>query len=78
MLSQKLHGQETTTRGRQYPRRGLLEGLPHWRIKRGVLIVRVEDRERVVELLQQFVKEVYGWTVVLQPREWRRLRRPAG
>ncbi len=74
LLRQKLYGQQTTTRGRVYHRRGLLEDLPHWRIKRGVMVVRKEDREQVVELLGSFVKEIHWWEVKLRPSEARRLR----
>ncbi len=75
-LVQKLYGQDTTTRGQVYHRHGLLEDIPHWRIKRGVLVVREEDRERVVQLIEQYANEVYWWPVSLTPGELNRLRAP--
>lgn len=77
LLTQRLHGQDTTTRGRVYHRHGLLEEIPHWRIKRGVLMVKEEDRERVVKLLREYAKEVYWWPVKLAPGERKRLTLPS-
>ena len=73
---QKLCGQDTTTRGQVYHRHGLLEDIPPWRIKRGVLVVRGEDRERVVQLIEPYAREVYGWPVSLRPGERSRLPLP--
>lgn len=75
-LVQKLYGQDTTTRGQVYHRHGLLEDIAHWRIKRGVLVVGEEDRERVVQLIEQYANEVHWWSVTLRPGDAGRLRVP--
>lgn len=75
-LVQLLYGQDTTTRGQVYHRHGLLEDIPHWRIKRGVFVVLAKDRPRVVELLEQYAGKVYWWQVNLTPEDLTRLRVP--
>jgi hypothetical protein len=66
-LVKKLYGQETSAQGGRYKyrRRGLLNGMPHRRLIRGVLIVRGEDARKVVSLLKELGAEVHVRTVKL-------------
>jgi hypothetical protein len=51
---QKFYGQDTTTRGGSYRYRkaGLLDGIPHRKLRSGVLIVRERDLNRVEAFLK--------------------------
>ncbi len=76
--TQKLYGQSSSSRGRKYHRKGVLESLPHWRVKRGVILVRADDREKVVRVLKGLVQEIHWWPVPLRPRDRQLLNRQAG
>ena len=52
-----------------YRRPGFLDEIPHVRVIRGVVIVRKEDAEKVVDFLRGFDAEVYAWTVMLRPED---------
>jgi hypothetical protein len=56
---QKLYGQASTTRGGSYRYRkiGLLDGIPHRKLRPGVLIVRERDLPGLVEFLRQWRAE---------------------
>jgi hypothetical protein len=56
----KLYGQETSSWSGKYSYRrpGLLDGLAHRRLLRGVLIVRERDAERVLEFLREWKAQV--------------------
>jgi hypothetical protein len=60
-LVKRLYGQETSSHGGRYRyrRTGLLEGVPHRRLIRGVIVLRVEDEKRVVRLLRELGAEVH-------------------
>lgn len=60
-LVKRLYGQETSSHGGKYRyrRKGLLEGVPHRRLIRGVIVLREEDEKRVVRLLRELGAEVY-------------------
>ncbi len=47
--------------------------MPHWKVMRGLVIVRAEDRERLVRALKEWTKEVYWWPITLGPRDLKRL-----
>lgn len=72
---QRLFGQTTSTRGKRYHRTGILEGIPHWRVARGVLVVREVDREKVLDIVQALAHEVNCWRIELDSRQLRRLTR---
>ncbi len=59
-LVRRLYGQRTSSHGGKYTywRRGLLDDIPYVRLIRGVIIVRTEDTEQVVDLLKGFGAEV--------------------
>ncbi len=60
-LVKKLYGQRTSSHGGTYVyrRKGLLDEIPHVRLIRGVVIVRMEDAGRVARLLQAYDAEVH-------------------
>lgn len=75
-LVKKLYGQETSShKGRyRYHRKGLLDEVPYQKLIRGVLIVRMKDKNRVVELLKSFNAEVHIRHIVLTPEDIKALR----
>jgi hypothetical protein len=73
---QKLYGQTTSTRGQRYHRVGILERVPHWRVARGVLLVRESDREVVLRMMRAWTSDLVWWPVPLRARDRRRLSRP--
>ena len=60
-LVKRLYGQETSSHGGKYRyrRKGLLEGVPHRRLIRGVIVLREEDEKSVVRLLRELGAEVH-------------------
>jgi hypothetical protein len=58
-----------------YRRPGFIDGIPHVRVIRGVVIVRTEDAGKVVNFLKGFGAEIYAWTVVLRPEDEKALAR---
>ncbi|HLY77376.1 MAG TPA: hypothetical protein VKT21_05780 [Thermoplasmata archaeon] len=75
-FQQKVFGSTTSTRGKRYHRTGAMEAIPHWRVTRGVLVVRARDREQVVDLLRKWVAEIHWWGIALSPQERRRVEPP--
>jgi len=75
-LVKKLYGQETSShKGRyRYHRKGLLDELPYQKLTRGVLIVKIEDKNKVVELLERFNAEYHTREVALTPEDIKALR----
>lgn len=71
---QAIYGAPTSTGGRRYHRKGLMDELPHWRVIRGVVLVHPKDRARVVRELREWTSEVYWWSVRLRRAEQRQLR----
>jgi len=63
----KFYGQDTSSHGGRYRYRrpGFLDDVPHRRLIRGVLVLREEDRDRVVEFLRGYGAEIHVRTVVL-------------
>ncbi|MGI0151535.1 MAG: hypothetical protein ACREC5_06335 [Thermoplasmata archaeon] len=70
---QTIFGQNGRSRGYRYRRHGVLDEIPHWRVMRGLIVVREEDRARVVQALRKWTKEVYWWPIPLSARDLRRL-----
>ena len=66
-LVKKLYGQNTSShKGRyRYRRKGLLDEIPSHRLIRGVIIVRKEDKDKVLNLLKKFNADVNIREVVL-------------
>ena len=63
----KFYGQDTSSHGGRYRYRrpGFLDDIPHRRLIRGVLVLREEDRDRVVEFLRGYGAEIHVRTVLL-------------
>jgi hypothetical protein len=73
---QRLFGQITSTRGKRYHRTGLLEGIPHWRPMRGVLVVREVDRARVIRELRHSGVRHEWWPIQLTARQFAQVALP--
>ena len=73
-LAKKLYGQETSSGGYSYRRKGLLDGIPHRRLIRGVFLVRVHDGPPVRRLLQELGCETHVRRVILAPGDERVLK----
>jgi len=60
-LSRALHGyKDRSNNGRYlYARKGLLDKIPHLQLQKGVLLIREEDTQLVVKLLQKYGAEYY-------------------
>lgn len=72
-FTERVLGQDRRENGRLYRRRGLLDQIPHWKISRGVLVVRARDRNRIVRELRKWTREVEAWPIPLTRRQLRRL-----
>ena len=67
---------DRSNRGKySYRRPGFIDGIPHLRVIRGVVIVRTEDAGKVMSFLKEFGAEVYAWTVVLTHEDEKALAR---
>lgn len=57
----KFYGQDTTSHsGRyRYHRHGLLDDIPHRRIIRQVVIIRIEDAKKIVDFLKKYNAEIH-------------------
>lgn len=76
---EKVLGVDRKVGNRTYRRRGLLDDIPHWKVNRGVVMVRSRDRPGVVRALRGWTRDVEWWEVVLTRRQERRLERePSG
>jgi len=74
-LCKQLYGQGTSTRGKKYRRRGLLDEIPHRKLIRGVIVLSTRDAKEVIRLLKEFNAEVHVRDVVLTPDDKKALRR---
>ena len=59
-FTKKFYGQETSSWGGKYTyrREGLLDGVPHRKLLRGVVILRERDLEKVVAFLEEWKAQV--------------------
>lgn len=73
-FAEKVLGQNRKVGDRTYRRRGLLDTLPHWKVNRSVIVVREEDRARVVRVLRQWTPDVWWWSIPLTKGDLRQLR----
>jgi hypothetical protein len=53
----------------------LLEDIPHIRLIRGVIVVRVVDLGVVVDFLNKYNAELWVWDVTLSPEDEKTLTR---
>ena len=63
----RFYGQDTSTRGKRYRRRGLLDKIPHRKLIRGVIVLSTRDANDVIKFLRKFNAEVHVRDVVLTP-----------
>ena len=58
---QKFYGQETSSHGGKYRyrRRGLLDGVPYRKLTRGVVVLRHEDLDLVVDFLREYASKIH-------------------
>lgn len=71
----KFYGQVTSTRGKKYRRIGLLDGIPHIKLARGVVIVLKKDADEVIKFIQRFGRvDFHTRDVVLAPQDRKVLR----
>jgi len=73
-LVKKLYGQATSSAGHRYRRKGLLDGIPHRRLIRGVLVLRPKDAAAVRGLLEELDCEIHERRVELTPEDKDRLK----
>ena len=71
---EKVWGQTRTSNGRLSRRHGALERIPHWKVGRGVVIVRARDGPNVVRELERWKAEVMWWPIPLEQGHTRRLQ----
>lgn len=76
-LAERVWGQKRKVGGHEYQRRGMLTGVPHWKVTRGALVVRREDGPRVVREIRRWAKGVVWWPVPLTQGQLRELRKGA-
>jgi hypothetical protein len=67
-LCKQLYGQGTSTRGKMYRRKGLLDEIPHRKRIRGVIVLSTRDANEVVKSLREF-NEVHVRDVTLTPED---------
>ena len=67
VLVKKLYGQNTSSHSGKYRyrRKGLLDEISSSKLIRGVIIIRKKDKEKILELLDEFEAEVHVREVVL-------------
>lgn len=73
-FTEKVLGQDRKERGKTYRRKGLLDSIPHWKLSRGVLVVREEDGGRVIQELKKWDLTIHVWKVQLRRGEARLLK----
>jgi hypothetical protein len=75
-VAQRLYGQDTASRGYKIRRKGLLDGVPHVRLIRGVVLLREQDAEAVRHLLIELGCAVHERRVLLTPEDAHQLQQP--
>jgi len=73
-LCKRLYGQGTSTRGKRYRRVGLLDGIPHRKLIRGVIVLSTRDANDVIKFLKEFDAEVHVRDVVLTQADRKALK----
>lgn len=74
-LSRALNGyKDYSNKGKYlYHRKGLLIKIPHIKLMRGVFIVKKEDAEKFITLLNRYKAEYYEREVILTPWDLEKL-----
>ncbi|KXB02308.1 hypothetical protein AKJ44_00815 [candidate division MSBL1 archaeon SCGC-AAA261F17] len=53
----------------EYYRKGLLDEIPHRKFIRGVLLIKREDREKMLDFMKEYKVEVHARNVELTPKD---------
>ena len=72
---QKFYGQDSTSwNGKyRYHRHGLIEDIPHRKLLRGVIILRKDDRDKVLDFLGSYFLTCHVREVKLTPEDEEKL-----
>jgi len=75
---QKFYGQNSSSHGGKYRyrRRGLLDSIPYRKLTRGVIVLRAEDLDVVVEFLQDYTTEIHVRKIELSDYDEEVLKKP--
>lgn len=70
---QRFYGQDSSShKGKyRYHRHGLLDDIPHRKLLRGVIVIRAEDRDKILEFLGQYSVEIHTRQVKLTEEDCR-------
>ncbi len=73
---QRFYGQDSSSWNGKYRfhRHGFMEDIPHRKLQRGVIILRKEDRERVLDFLGEYSLTLHVREVKLTPDDEEKLR----
>ena len=73
---QKFYGQDSTSwKGKYtYHRHGFMEDIPHRKLLRGVIVLRNDDRDRVLDFLGECSLTLHVREVKLTPEDEEKLR----
>ena len=73
---QRFYGQDSSSWNGKYKfhRHGFMEDIPHRKLQRGVIILRKEDRERVLDFLGEYSLTLHVREVKLTPDDEEKLR----
>ena len=60
-FQKRFYGQETSSHGGKYRyrRSGFLENIPHRKLIRGVIIFKVEDKNKIIDFLREYNAEIH-------------------
>lgn len=58
----------------QYQRKGFIDNFPHIKPLRGVLVVRKDDSDEIIEFLKSYNAELYARDIVLQDEDLKKLK----
>lgn len=75
---QRFYGQDTSSgKGKyRYRRHGLLDDIPYRKLLRGVIIIRTEDLDKVLDFLGEYDAMVYFREIKLIEEDVEILKRP--
>ncbi|MHB8395609.1 MAG: hypothetical protein ACYDAZ_00165 [Thermoplasmataceae archaeon] len=73
---QRFYGQDSSSWNGKYKfhRHGFMEDIPHRKLQRGVIILRKEDRERVLDFLGEYSLTLHVREMKLTPDDEEKLR----
>lgn len=57
-----------------YERKGILSKYPHIKIRRGLIIVRMEDTEKIIDILEKHNAEIFMREIILLHKDMQELK----